>query len=161
MNKFGCLLLMGLVAFAAVGNAADCRKINTVVTGAIGPCAESPIGLCAPGSARSGLLKGGKTFVFLGVAPGAGLLGLEPPTVLSYTGPVVYTTDKGTLTLKATGVLDQVSLVFTEIQQVTGGTGDFAGATGTLFLSGSSTGTLPTGVTPFSSDVSGEVCPAN
>ena len=56
------------------------------------------------------------------------------------------------------GAEDQVRLVFTEIQRVTGGTGRFAGATGDLFVSGDSPGAEPSGAVPFSSRVTGEVC---
>jgi hypothetical protein len=158
-GEFSIFVVGALIAVsAATANASECKIINTDLVGQIAPCVESPVGLCAPATAGSGLLKGGKSFTFLGLAPSAGLPSLEPATVLSYSGPVVYYTDRGELHLNAIGVLDQVRLIFTEMQRVTGGTGDFAGATGALFISGNSTGVEPSGVVPFKSKITGELC---
>ena len=143
---------------AAAASAGECRHLDTDLTGSIVPCAQSPVGLCAPAVAQGGILKGPKTFTFQGLAPAAGLAPLEPATVLSYSGPVVYRTSHGELHLSAIGVLDQVRLVFTEVQRVTGGTGRFAGATGDLFVSGDSAGALPSGAVPFESRVAGTIC---
>ena len=156
-------LAIGLIAGALIisthpVNAAECWDIHTDLVGKILPCAESPVGLCAPAAVASGILKGPKSFVFQGLAPTAGLSPLEPATVLSYTGPVVYHTKHGELQLNAIGVLDQARLVFTEVQRVTGGTGRFAGASGNLFVSGNSPGAEPSGAVPFESRVSGEIC---
>ncbi len=138
--------------------AQECKNINTELVGKISPCAESPVGLCAPATAASGVLKGEKQFVFQGLAPGAGLTPLQPATVLSYSGPVTYHTRKGDLHLSAIGVLDQERLVFSEVQRVVGGTGHFAAATGNLFVSGNSPGPEPTGAVPFESRITGEIC---
>ena len=156
-------LAFGLIAGALIvptypANATECMNIHTDLVGKILPCAESPAGLCAPATAASGILKGPKSFVFQGLAPTAGLFPLEPATVLSYTGPVVYHTKHGELHLNAIGVLDQVRLVFTEVQRVTGGTDRFVGANGNLFVSGDSPGAEPSGAVPFESRVSGEIC---
>jgi hypothetical protein len=147
-----------LVVSAPAANASECKDVRTDLIGKIQPCAESPFGLCAPATAASGLLKGPKSFVFQGLAPTAGLAPLEAATVLSYTGPVVYHTRHGDLHLNAIGVLDQVRLVFTEVQRVSGGTGRFAGASGNLFVSGDSPGAESSGAVPFESRVTGEIC---
>ena len=85
------ILGSSLLAITPLAAAADqCKNIDTELVGRIAPCAESPVGLCAPATARGGLLKGEKNFVFQGLAPAAGLAPLEPATVLSYSGPVVY-----------------------------------------------------------------------
>ena len=148
-----------LVAITSMtGAAAECKNINTELVGKIAPCAESPVGLCAPATAASGILKGEKQFVFQGLAPGAGLAPLQPATVISYLGPVTYHTHQGELHLSAIGVLDQQRLVFSEVQRVVGGTGRFTGATGNLFVSGDSPGPEPTGAVPFESWISGEIC---
>lgn len=152
------LIAGGLIVPLHQANATECRSVHTDLTGRILPCAESPVGLCAPATAASGILKGPKSFAFQGLAPTAGLAPLEPETVLSYTGPVVYRTRHGELHLSAIGVLDQVRLVFTEVQRVTGGTGRFAGASGDLFVSGDSPGAEPSGAVPFESRVRGEIC---
>jgi hypothetical protein len=157
-NNFlrACAALIALYSLAAT--ASECRRIDTELTGAIVPCAESPTGLCAPAHAKDGLLQGSKNFAFQGLAPGAGLSPLEPATVLAYSGPVVYHTRHGELHLDAIGVLDQVRLVFTEVQRIRGGTGQFAGASGDLFASGDSPGADATGAIPFESRLTGEVC---
>ena len=153
------ILGSSLLAITPLAAAADqCKNIDTELVGRIAPCAESPVGLCAPATARGGLLKGEKNFVFQGLAPAAGLAPLEPATVLSYSGPVVYHTHYGELHLSAIGVLDQGRLVFSEVQRVLGGTGRFVGATGNLFVSGDSSGPEPSGAVPFESRITGEVC---
>lgn len=155
----GGLFGVAVILFSAhLANATGCKDIHTELEGKIGPCPESPMGLCAPATAMSGILKGPKSFIFQGLGASAGLAPLEPPTILSYTGPVVYRTKHGELHLNAIGVLDQVRLVFTEVQRVSGGTGRFSDATGNLFVSGSSPGIEPSGEVPFESRVTGEVC---
>ncbi len=150
---------LSLVALVSLGaHAGECRSVNTDLVGRIAPCAESPVGLCAPASAASGILKGSKKFIFQGLAPGAGLAPLEPATVLSYSGPVTYQTKHGELRASSIGVLDQGRLVFSEVQRITGGTGHFAGASGNLFVSGDSPGPEPSGAVPFESRITGEIC---
>jgi hypothetical protein len=84
--------------------------------------------------------------------PATGLAGF-----ISYSGPFQYRTDHGTLDMRETGVtntstgLPQSGAV-TAYQQVIGGTGRFAGATGFLFVSGRNVdNTIETTVT-------GELC---
>lgn len=63
------------------------------------------------------------------------------PTFRSYTGSFEYTTQHGTLTMAEMGMTDPPtsnpeSGVVNAFQRIVSGTGDFAGATGYLFVSG-------------------------
>jgi hypothetical protein len=131
-----------------------CEPINTRLDGALVPCAESPVGFCAVGIVTSGLLKGTKQAVYLGISPSAGMPGVEHPTTLSYLGNQVFHTDQGDLHMSVIGVSDYERLVFTEVARVTGGTGRFANATGDLFISG----TFAPDAVSFESTVTGEIC---
>ena len=117
----------------------DAEFMNTIVSG---DCA-SPVGLCKAGLVTgSGLLKGPNTFTASGLAAAAGLARIEPETLVSFAGERVITTPRGTLTLHAVGVFDTAPTAageFSELEKVMGGTGRFAGATGTLHLFGQAT----------------------
>jgi len=76
---------------------------------------------------------------------------------ISYTGPFVYTTAKGTLTVRETGVYNvgagqPQSGAVASFQQIVGGTGEFAGATGQLY----SNGRAVDGV--FRTRMTGQIC---
>lgn len=79
------------------------------------------------------------------------------PGFISYSGPFQYRTANGTLIMRETGVTNQSvgqpqSGAVTAYQQVVGGTGVFAAATGFLFVSGRNVGgTIETAVF-------GEIC---
>jgi hypothetical protein len=136
-------LLSGCVGKAAAGNHDDhhgCRNIRAhlvedrVTTG------------CLPG----------ETACFLGTLSGGGLHATThfradsvsagpPPTAnpgwINYSGLFEYTTSHGTLAMRETGVSHPAaghpeSGAVTAHQQVMSGTGDYAGATGHLFVSG-------------------------
>ena len=76
---------------------------------------------------------------------------------ISYTGPFVYATAKGTLTVRETGVYNvgegqPQSGGVAGYQQVLGGTGEFAGATGQLFTGGRAVNGV------FRTHVTGKIC---
>ncbi len=79
------------------------------------------------------------------------------PGFVSYSGPFQYRTASGTLDMRETGVtntragLPQSGIV-TAYQQVVGGTGDYEGATGYLFVSGRNVSNV------IETDVAGELC---
>lgn len=75
------------------------------------------------------------------------------PNAFSFTTTLTITTNKGTLTTSDVGVFDTARGVFADIARVSGGTGDFAGATGTLFI----TGTTTDGV-HFDDEITGTLC---
>jgi hypothetical protein len=67
------------------------------------------------------------------------------PGFISYSGVFEYTTDRGVLTMRETGVVNQTtgnieSGAVTAFQKITGATGELAGATGYFFVSGFSRG---------------------
>lgn len=147
--------LLGLAQqLASSDSGRPCVPVNTQLDGSIVPCVDSPVGLCAVGTVSSGVLKGTKDAIYSGASLAAGIPGLEPPSTLSYTGIQVFHTEKGDLSMKVIGVSDYVREVFTELGRITGGTGRFANATGTLFISGYLT---PDGM-GFRSRVTGEIC---
>jgi len=76
---------------------------------------------------------------------------------ISYTGPFVYTTAKGQLTVRETGVYNvgagqPQSGAVAGFQQIVGGTGEFAGATGQLFTGGRAADGV------FRTHVTGQIC---
>lgn len=113
----------------------------------------SPVGLCVEGVITGGGWINGKTqATVLGLAPSVGLPGIEPETTLSVAGDRTIETSHGTLTLRFTAVFDTARGEFSELLRVTGGTGKFLGATGTLYLNGRLSGTSVEG------DFTGVVC---
>jgi hypothetical protein len=151
----GIALLLGAQQrLASQTSPVRCEPINTQLDGSIVPCGDSPVGFCAVGAVRSGLLKGSKEAVYLGASPTAGIPGVEPPSTISYSATQVFHTDKGDLHMSVVGVSDYARLVFTEVARITGGTGRFANATGNLFISGTF---APDGVS-FQSRITGEIC---
>lgn len=62
------------------------------------------------------------------------------PEFVGYSGVFEYVTDRGSLTARESGVTSQTQNVVTAHQRITDATGDFAGATGYFFVSGSNDG---------------------
>lgn len=75
------------------------------------------------------------------------------PNTFSFTDTLTITTDKGTITTSDVAIFDVAAGVFSSISKITSGTGIFAGATGTLFISGSTTDFVN-----FEDRIIGEVC---
>ena len=131
-----------------------CEPINTELDGQLFPCSDSPVGMCAVGTVRTGSLKGSKEAIYLGASFSAGMPNAEPASTLSYAANQVFRTEKGDLHVSVVGVSDNLRLVFTEVARITGGTGRFTNATGDLFISG----TLSPDGSGFQSKVSGAIC---
>jgi hypothetical protein len=74
------------------------------------------------------------------------------PEFVGYGGAFEYTTDRGTLIARESGVTSMIQQVVTAHQRIVEGTGDFAGVTGHFFVSGSNTGTQVV------TKVTGELC---
>jgi len=149
---------MNATAVAAAGaNADDCRMVQGRLTALrVTEGCTNPLGCFAGSISGSGLLNGTFTEESIGIAPSAGLPGIEPPTTLSVAGERVITTKRGTLTLHLLAVFDTVTGEFDELENVTGGTGQFAGTTGTLHLFGRATN-----ADLFEGDIIGEICLAH
>lgn len=137
-------LLLGAVAPTAASPArAGCKAVK----------ANQRVALTGPTTTAgvitgNGLLKGTTAFAFTtGPTPTA------EPGVSFYAGDLTITTDRGVLTTRDVGLFDTARGVFTDVGRVTGGTGVFAGATGTLFFNG----TTADGAT-FAVALAGELC---
>lgn len=79
------------------------------------------------------------------------------PGFISYSGPFQYRTATGNLDMRETGITNTLAGVLqsgrvTAYQQVVDGSGEFAGATGFLFVSGQNVGGVIT------TRISGELC---
>ena len=75
---------------------------------------------------------------------------------ISYTDDFTVTTDKGVLTAHNVGVFDVVLGLFSEIARIdpSASTGAFAGATGVLYISG----TTSDGGATFQAEITGKIC---
>ena len=119
----------------------------------------SPTGLCTAGIFLSSNpnWNGAKWFfTALGTAPSAGLpASREPATTLSYAGTVRITTlANNSITTSNTGVFDPAAGAFSQLDRVTGGTGQFSGAKGFIWLTGTG-GDLIAGIR---GEVRGNLC---
>jgi hypothetical protein len=117
----------------------------------------APSGLCATGSITGGgILDSSALFVELDQAAAAGMPASEPGTSASYSGNLTVTTHHGTLQLRDLGVVAGPigGASFTELERPVGGTGVFAHASHTFFISG----VLPNNSTGFDGLISGELC---
>lgn len=116
---------------------------------------SSPVGLCTAGQiSGGGMLNGNTRFTALGIAPAAGITGIEPDTTLSYHGVLELTTQHGTLIISDIGVFDQVVGVYSEVDRITEGSGRFENARGTLFIYGNAF----TDGSGFDGEVRGRIC---
>jgi hypothetical protein len=97
---------------------------------------------------HGGILTGTTTDTFT-----SALVATPDPDAFSFTDTFTITTRGGTLTSSDVTIFDTTHLLFSSIQRVSSGTGIFAGATGTLFSSGSSTD----GVN-FTDKIIGQIC---
>ena len=77
------------------------------------------------------------------------------PGFISYSGPFEYRLEKGSLTMRETGVTTSGPApgVVTAYQKIVSGTGEFAGATGYVFVSG-----LKDGNGLIETFINGEIC---
>jgi hypothetical protein len=127
--------------------AQECKEIDTLISTSyfLSGC-TSPYGLCTAGTVAGGPLAGTTRFVVLTLGPGAS------PADLVYTGELVITTKHGSVTVHDSGVFNQVTGKYFELQQIISGTKKFEHATGALTSSGIGT------TTGFSGRLTGEVC---
>ena len=124
-----------------------CRRVRTtIVTTFFVEGCTSPWGVCTAGTIESGVLEGSSKFQALSMAQG------PSPDVILYTGELVITTARGTLTLRDYGLLNSGSGRYFEMQQVVKGTKAFRKATGALTSEGWATGT------GFAGTLTGAVC---
>jgi hypothetical protein len=103
---------------------------------------RSPVGLCTAGTIEGNLGLNGMT-QFVGDSISADLATApDAPATVAFSGLVRITTAKdGTLTLRDTGVFNTATDTptggfFASFDRIEGGTGRYAGATGSIFISG-------------------------
>ncbi|HZP86248.1 MAG TPA: hypothetical protein VFB54_05470 [Burkholderiales bacterium] len=133
------LTLVATSALVSVADAAECRSVRGVIeeTQVTGPDCTSPVGLCTV-SQLFGPLKGqahftAAQFIQSADTPTTGVVFVIGDTTLN----ARLGNKRGTLSIKdaaafrTTGEGD-----LTDLQVITGGTGDFIGASGALRLSG-------------------------
>jgi hypothetical protein len=149
----GLVTAFGQEAKERSDGSVDCKQIKASgTTVVVTTDCRSPIGLCAAGFFTGDEWIRGATFAsVLGAAPSIGLPGIEAETRFALAGERTITTRDGTLAFRFVTVFDTARGEFAEINRVTGGSGKFEGATGTLWFTG-------TGTTSFVSEVTGQIC---
>ena len=81
------------------------------------------------------------------------------PSTFSFTDDLTITTNKGVLKTHNVGIFDVATGLFSAIDRIdpNASTGDFAGATGVLYVNGKTTD----GGATFQGEITGEICFAN
>jgi hypothetical protein len=149
--------VVGTVATSRSVHAKDgCHRVHGHYTASFTTAnCTSPIGLCATGTiTHGGILDSSSLFLALDVAPAAGMPMNEPLANVSYSGTLTIDTHHGSLGLRDLGVIDGVGNTFTELERVVSGTGRFAHATHSFFISGA----MVNSGNGFDGEISGELC---
>jgi hypothetical protein len=146
---FACLLAVAAApALAAPEGNGDCAQIHAVIIDAqVTDGCTSPNKFCAAGVVIGDHGLTGKTYFTTDSA----ILG--PPTrpgSIAASGIIVYTTSRGTLTARESGL--SLGTYFSNFDEILSGTGDFAGATGHFWLAGQQV------QSHFETDVTGVLC---
>jgi hypothetical protein len=126
------LLLVPLMIVAAGPAGADPNTKTyrgTLTEQAFTEGCTSPVGLCAAGEAKGGL-HGDFEITATNITPTS-----DPDVVILETSYVIHT-NKGDISFSGQTLLNTVTGFFSSLDEVTGGTGKWAGATGTLMSSG-------------------------
>jgi hypothetical protein len=124
----------------ALSYAGDCRSVRGVMeeTQVTGPACSSPVGLCTV-ALFHGQLKGQARFVATGITPSADTPATGVVFVIGDTSVVDARLGhrRGTLSIKNAAAYRTVGDGdLSDSQVIVGGTGDFAGASGSLRISG-------------------------
>lgn len=156
--RFGALSLMviGSVAVPALadpGQEGNCKKIHGLLVDAqvVEGC-DSPNKFCAVGMVTGNHGFNGTTYFRM---DGAVRGPATAPGTLATSGILTYTFDGGTLTTRESGLSglsESGQGYFTSFQTVLEGTGDYAGATGHLWVAGRRVDAH------FESDLTGMIC---
>ncbi|HVF61362.1 MAG TPA: hypothetical protein VNJ70_16255 [Thermoanaerobaculia bacterium] len=136
-RNFALALVLALAPLAAAPAAADasCKRIHAhlFLQADAEPTCGSPIGLCATATLQ-GSLTANTEFVGTSFLP---TVDTATTGVVVLTGDNTFHTDSGDFFTKDAIVLSTVGAgEFSEVDVVTGGTGEWAGATGVLIASG-------------------------
>jgi hypothetical protein len=148
------MLILASPAFADPAEESRCKKIHGLIVDAqVTEGCTSPSGFCAEGTIEANHGLDGTTYFRM---DGAVRGPAAAPGSIATTGILVYTTDRGTLTVRESGLSGVIETpevgYFPAIQKVLEGTGDYTGATGHLWVLGQRIGS------EFVSEVRGELC---
>lgn len=151
----GLLLCMAAAASPALADSGadgNCKKIHGhIVDVQVTEGCTSPNRFCAEGTVKANHGLNGTTYFRM---DGAVRGPATAPGSVATSGILTYTTDRGTLTARESGLsgLPATGGFFTSFQEILEGTEDYAGATGHLWVLGTSSGTL------FESEIRGVLC---
>jgi hypothetical protein len=147
-------------AVEATGPTAKCHDVDADFTSELtAEGCTSPLGLCASGVITHDPLIKGPMFVTINdAAASAGMPASEPASVLSVSGERILRPRRGgTVSAHVVGIgifgASGSLTMFDELNLITGGTGRFAGATGTLHVAGRATSS-----TTFAGEIRGTIC---
>jgi hypothetical protein len=151
--RFAPLPLFLIASMASPALADECKKIHaTIIDAQVTEGCTSPNIVCAAGTVEGNHgLNGTTYFVMDGAVRGPA----TAPGSVATSGILVYTTDRGTLTVRESGLSglrESGKGYFTAFQEVLAGTGDYEGATGHLWVLGQVL------ATHFDSEVRGVLC---
>lgn len=150
--KIGTLAISALVALTiglfsspqSASAVSGCKKVKGNLSGGGGS------GTITQGGKLNGTTQAVFTSMFI----------LTPdPTTFSFTDDLTVTTDKGVLKTHNVAIFDVARGVFTAVDRIDPiiSTGDFAGATGVLYVNGKT----PDGGATIQAEITGEICFAN
>jgi hypothetical protein len=136
-------LVSMLVVSTRYAAAAECKTVTADQTATL-PSATTTTGVITHG----GFLNGTTTDTFT-----SALTATPDPSMFSFTDTLIISAKGGTLTDTDVTIYNLSLNAFSTISQISSGTGEFAGATGTLFISGSSTDDIN-----FTDKIVGQLC---
>lgn len=154
-------LVVGTFLFAAAASPVlagpdgegKCKKIRALIVDTqVTEGCTSPNGFCAEGTVKGNHGLNGTTYFRM---DGAVRGPATAPGTIATSGILTYTTDRGTLTVRESGLSGLTTAdgsFFTAFQQVLAGTDGYLGATGHMWVLGENLGTH------FEADVTGVLC---
>jgi len=148
------LSLAALATLLAAGSAhaGECQAVRARLEAAtFTDGCKSPVGLCVAGTIQGSDGLGGTLLATVET-----LVPTAHDGRYAFTETLVVTTARGALTFSSTGIFDAVNGRVSELHEVSGGTGDFTGASGYLFE-----GTVATGAGTYAGDIQGRLCRAD
>ncbi|MEP6496015.1 MAG: hypothetical protein ABJF01_25265 [bacterium] len=158
LNGIALFTLMGTGAVSPEHSDKKCKKLEAqIIAVPLTTGCTSAFGLCTAGTIDGNQgLHGTTRFVADGITPSPATAP-DGPATIAYSGVIHIVTQNGTLDVRDTGVFDTATGtptggLFVSFDRIDGGTGRFAGATGTLLIGGRTVeGRLV-------ADVTGELC---
>lgn len=153
-TKLGMVPPLTAIALAA------CLHSGATLAGDHGNCAEARGNLSVvsngDGTTSGTITQGGKLNGSTHALFTSGSTPTPDPSTFSYTDDFAVTTSKGVLKARNVGLFEVSAGLFTEIARIdpSTSTGRFAGATGVLYINGTTTD----GGATFEAEITGEVC---